>query len=194
MHTRRLATFLLGGWIGCSLLMDFLTLENLHTPGMVLATATAPAAKLLGLLSNDDANLILRYQAAEMNRHNAYTWELVEIALALALLACLFLGTQRRKLPLLLCLLMLVALAFQHFAISPELAYRGRDTDFPPGNTAFGPQSGLLGMEQIYGGVEALKLLLGGVLASYLFVFRSGSRIRKKVDAIDYPDHSHVDG
>src|SRR5580658_1366952 len=115
MHTRRMATFLLGAWSGCSILMDFLTLENLHAPGMILSTATAPAAKLLSLLSADDANLLLRYQAVEMNRNYAYGWELVELALALALLGCLFLGTQKHILPLLLCGVMFIAVAFQHF-------------------------------------------------------------------------------
>jgi hypothetical protein len=188
-----MATFLLGAWIGCSILMDLLTLENLHTPGRVLATATPPAFTVLSLLSADDANLLLRYEAVEMNRQYAYTWELAEFALALALLACLFLGTQKRVLPLVLCGIMLIAVMFQHFSITPELTYRGRDTDFPPGNRDFGPLARLWTMQQIFGGVEALKLLLGGFLTSYLFVFRSGRRIKKKIDAVDYPDHSHVD-
>jgi hypothetical protein len=188
-----MATFLLGAWIGCSILMDLLTLENLHAPGMVVATATPPAFTMLSLLSADDANTLLRYEAVEMNRHYAYGWELVELGLALALLGCLILGTQKRTLPLALCGIMLIVVAFQHFAITPELAYRGRDTDFPPGNTAFGPQARLWTMQQIYGGVEALKLLLGGFLTSYLFVFHGGRRIKKKIDAVDYPDHSHVD-
>jgi hypothetical protein len=193
MHTRRMATFLLGAWLGCSILMDLLTLENLHAPGMVLTTATPHAFTVLSLLSADDATLLLRYEAVEMNRAYAYGWELVELGLAVALLGCLFLGTQKRKLPLALCGIMLLVVAFQHFAITPELAYRGRDTDFPPGNTAFGPQLRLWTMQQIFGGVEGLKLLLGGFLASYLFVFRSGRRVRRQIDAVDHPDHSHVD-
>jgi len=116
------------------------------------------------------------------------------MVLALALLACLVLGTQKRKLPLLLCGIMLIVVGFQHFAVTPELAYRGRDADFPPGNTAFGPQARVFAMQQIFGGVEALKLLVGGFLTSYLFVFRSGRRLQQKVDAVDHPDHSHVDG
>jgi hypothetical protein len=192
MHTRRIATFLLGAWMGCSLLMDFLTLENLHAASMVLATATAPAVNLLKLLSPDDANLILRYEAVEMNRQYAYEWEVAELILAVGLLICLVLGMPKRVLPLALCVLMLIALAWQHFAITPELAYRGRDADFPPGSTAFGPQSRVFAMEQIFGVVEALKLLLGGVLASYLFVFRSARRVRAKADMIDQPGATQI--
>src|ERR1700722_12815246 len=107
MHTRRIATFLLGAWIGCSLLMDFLTLENLHAASTIVSTATAPAVKLLKLVSPEDANLILRYEAVEMNRLYAYEWEIVELVLAIALLVCLVVGTQKRVLPLVLCGLML---------------------------------------------------------------------------------------
>jgi hypothetical protein len=194
MHTRRVATFLLGVWIGCSLFMDFLTLENLRAADWVIAGSTAPAAKRLKMLSQDDANLLLRYQGAEMNRRYTYDWEAMEIALGLALGLCAFLGTQKRWFPLVLCGVMLIIVLFQHLAITPELAYRGRETDFPPGNTAFGPQSRVWTMQEIFGVVEALKLVIGGLLASYLFVFRSGRRIRQKIDAVDHPDHSHVDG
>jgi len=194
MHTRRVATFLLGVWIGCSLFMDLLTLQNLHSPDLVISSATPPAAKRLKMLSEEDATLLLRYQAAEMNRRYTSGWETVEIALALALGLFAFVGTQKRVLPLVLCGIMFLAILVQHFWITPELAYRGRDTDFPPGNTTFGPQSRVWAMQQIFGTVETIKLLAGGVLASYLFVFRSGRRVRTKVDAVDHPDHSHVDG
>jgi hypothetical protein len=194
MHTRRIATFLLGVWIGCSLFMDFLTLQNVRAADWVMANATPSAAKRLKLLSEEDAGLLLRYQGAEMNRRYTAGWETVEIGLALALGLCTFMGTQKRSFPLVLCGVMLITVLFQHIAITPELAYRGRDTDFPPGNTLFGAQSRVWTMQQIFGIVETIKLLLAGVLASYLFVFRSGRRIRKKIDAVDHPNHSHVDG
>lgn len=188
MHTRRMATFLLGVWIGCSLFMDFLSLQNLRAADWVMANTTAPATKRLKMLSQEDAGLILRYEGAEMNRRYTAGWETVEIALALALGLCTFMGTQKRAFPLVLCGVMLVAVIFQHVAISPELAYRGRETDFPPGNTLFGPQARVWAMQQMFGVVEAVKLLVGGVLLSYLFVFRTGRRVRKMHDEVDHPD------
>ena len=191
MHTRRIATFLLGVWIGCSLLMDFLSLQNPHAASLVIANATAPAGKRLRMLSEEDATLLMRYQAAEMNRHYAYDWELMQIALALALGACAFLGTQKRIVPLALCGAMLAIVALQHIAITPELAYRGRDADFPPGSNTFATLSRLWTMQQISGVTEGLKLVLGGILASYLFVFRSGRRKKVRVD--ETADRSHVE-
>src|SRR5712691_2416586 len=125
MHTRRMATFLLGAWLGCSLLMSFLAVQNLRSPARTLASATPPAAKLAQKLGEEDALLLLRFQASEQNRTYLFYWELVEILLALALGACLFLGTQKRVLPLVLCGTMLLMVVFEHVALTPQMTYRG---------------------------------------------------------------------
>jgi hypothetical protein len=122
-----------------------------------------------------------------------FVWERIEILLALVLGGCLFLGTQKRVFPILLCSAMLVLALFQHFGLASELAYRGRETDFPPGNASVGPIERLRALQAIYYGAELMKLIAGGVLASYLFVFRSSRRSsRKEVNAVDNPDHRHV--
>lgn len=163
--------------------MAFLALENSRSAGRILASATAPAAQLIEKLGREDAALLMNFQAAEQTRLYLYNWETAEIMVALALGACLFLGTHKRALPLALCGFMLLCVLFEHLRLSPELSARGRAAS-----------AGLWAIEQFYGGVEGVKLILGGVLASYLFVFRSGRRVQKKVDTVDHPDHSHVDG
>jgi hypothetical protein len=171
MHTRRMATFLLGAWLGCSLFMSFLAVQNLRSPNRTLANATPPATKLAQKLGEEDALLFLRFQASEQNRTYLFYWELVEFLLALTLGGCLFLGTQRRILPLVF-----------------------READFPPGSRAYGTQMRLLLMEQGYIGTEAAKLVIGGILASYLFVFRAPRRVRKKVEVDGDVDASLADG
>ena len=193
MHARRIGTFLLGTWLGSSVFMAFLVAESLRSAGRVMASPTAPAAKLLDKLGPEDAALLLRYQAAEESRATLFTWELVQLVVGAVLLVCLALAAPKNILPLALCGAMLLLVAFEHFRLTPELTYRGREADFPPGNRTFGTQTRLWAMEQIYLGVEGTKLLVGGVLASYLFVFRARSRVRKKIDTVDDPDHSHVD-
>ena len=193
MHARRIATFLLGVWLGCSGFMAYLVMENLRSAGRVMASASEPASQLFEKLGPEDAALLLRYQAAEQTRAYLFTWEWAQLVLAAALLLCLFLATEKRSVSLVLCGAMLVLLGFEHFALNPELAYRGRAADFPPGNRTFGTQTRLWALEQVYLSVEGTKLLIGGVLASYLFVFRA-RRVRKKIDAVNDPDHSHVDG
>jgi hypothetical protein len=176
---------------GC-LLMIFLNLENLRSTSLVLNSPLPPVGKMIEKNGYDQVALVLRHLAAEQTRHYTDLWGLAEIGLALAVGGCLALATQRRVFPLVLCGIMLIAVVFQHFAIMPELGYRGRDTDFPPGNTAIGPVARMWALEQVYFSVEVVKLIAGAVLASYLFVFRASRRRTKEVDTIDHTTQGHI--
>jgi hypothetical protein len=175
--------------------MALLVLENLRAGGQILVSATLPAQQLLKKLTPDEASLLVNYQIQELNRIYLPLWEIAQIALALALIAVLFfIDLKRRVMPLVFAGSMFVIVLFQHFALSPELTYRGRDADFPPGNRTFGVQARLWTMQQAYLGTEFVKLLMGGVLVSYLFVFHvETTRRRRKVDSIDHAHHSHID-
>jgi hypothetical protein len=178
MHTRRMATFLLGIWIGCGTLMALLVVENLRSAARVMDAPAPPAGKLIEKLGTGDASLLLSYQAAEQSRYYLSLWENAQMALAVMLGACLFLGTQKRILPLAFCAGMLLLVLFQHFAVTPELVFRGREADFPPGNTAFGTRTRVLLLAQVYWAAEALKFLIGAVLTAYLLLFRAKKRVR----------------
>lgn len=179
---------------GC-LLMGFIQIQNYRSPALVLNAPAAPAAKMIQTLGHDPAQLLLRYLASQQNRHYSLIWEDVQFPLGLAVGLCLFFATQWRLFPVLLCALMLGLLLFQHFALTPELAFRGADTDFPPGNAAVGPMARMWALQQVYVGVEIAKLIAGGVLAAYLFMLRTTSRRRRRdVDTIDrsYQGHTNV--
>ncbi len=191
MHTRRMATFLLGGWIGASLFMAFVEIQNIHSPELVLNQPIAPAARMIQTLGPAQAQLLLRHLAVEQIRRYSSLWEEFQFVLALALGACLFLGTKKRVLPLLLCGVMLALVVFQHIAATPELSYRGRETDFPPGNTALAPMARVWALQQLYAGLEIVKLIAGGVLASYLFAYRTARR-RSSTNTLDHTVHGHV--
>ena len=192
MHSRRIATFLLGAWIGGCVLMGLMELQNLRSPALVLDAPVPPAAKMIQTLGQEQTRLLLRHFAAQQTRHDSYLWEELQIPLGFAVLLCLFFGTRRRILPLVLCAMMLGLVVFRHIAITPELSYRGPETDFPPGNAALGPMARLWAMQQVYAGVEIVKLIVGGALASYLFFLRPPRRIRKEVDTIDHTHQGHV--
>ncbi len=189
MHTRRIATFLLGAWMGGCLLMGLIQIQNFRSPALVLNNPVAPAAKMIQTLGHDPAQLFLRYLAAQQNRHYSQIWEDIQFPLGLAVGLCLFFATQWRLFPVLLCALMLGLLLFQHFALTPELAFRGPETDFPPGNAAVGPMARVWALQQVYVGVEIAKLIAGGVLAGYLFMLRSSRR--RRVRDVDTIDHSY---
>jgi hypothetical protein len=185
---------LLGVWIGCSLFMGFVAVENVRSPNLVLNGPIEPAAKILKPLTPDEARLLLRHMAAEQTRLYFTLWEEAQIPLAILVGVCLFLATQKRVLPVVFCGLMLCLVLFELFAITPELGYRGRAADFPPGSAAFGAQARVWALEQVYVGLEAVKLVVGGMLSSYLFSFRARRRGRRETDALDRADHSHVEG
>ena len=191
VHTRRVAAFILGAWMGGSLMMLLLQTANLHFTSSLLATPSDQATQLLKRGSQEDYALMMHYQAAEQNRRYEDIWEDAEFGLAAILAATMFLGTQRRIFPLAICGLMLVMLIFEHVGVTPELAFRGRETDFPPGNAAVGPLVRMYALGQVFAWVEGAKLLLGTLLAGYLFIFRA-RRTRVKSDPLNQAHHSQV--
>jgi preprotein translocase subunit SecG len=193
VHTRRIAAFFLGAWLAGSLVMVFISTQDTRSASAVVNAPMPPAEKMIKSLGADQALLLLRHAAAEETRSALFVWESIEILLALILGGCLYLGTQKRVFPIVLCGAMLVLVLFQHFGLAPELAYRGRETDFPPGNALVGPIERLRALQAVYYGAEIVKLVAGGILASYLFVFRSSRRSsRKEVNVIDHADHGHI--
>jgi hypothetical protein len=150
VHTRRVATFLLGSWLAGTLIMMLLQPASLRAPNLVSAAALPPAVRMIQILGPDQAAMLLRHTSAEMARYLLYRWEEVEILIGLALAACLFLGTQRRIFPLAMCGMMFLMLVFEHFRITPELTYRGRETDFPPGNLDIGAVTRNAALQQVF--------------------------------------------
>jgi hypothetical protein len=175
---------------GC-LLMVFLSIQSGRATTGLLNAPGPNAAKMIEKMGSDNVALLLHHAAAQQVRDATSTWEKVELALSVVLGGCLYLATQRRAFPLVLCGVMLVLVMFQHFGISPELAYRGLQTDFPPGNAEVGEKVRFLAMQEVFYAAEIVKLVVGGILASYLFVFRT-SRRRKDVDLVDHADHRRV--
>jgi hypothetical protein len=166
--------------MGGSILMLLIQSANQRITEYVLAN---PSAQSLAFLKKtnpvENVELLMRYQAAEQNRRYSFIWEQAQIGIALLLGACLFFATQRNVFPILFCGLMLLMVIFEHFGISAELAFRGRETDFPPGNFSDSARTGLWALSQILAWVEASKLILGSLLAAYLFVFRVRSSHRR---------------
>jgi hypothetical protein len=142
----------------------------------------------------EPASLLLRHRAAEINRSLFRTWEKAQFGIAGFLFLSLFLGTDRRVFPLILCGIMFAMVVFQFSGVDKELAYRGRETDFPPLNTDFAAQQRVWALHQIYVAVECVKLAAGLVLAGYLFVFRARRRRRKgEPQSVDQLDSSQVE-
>jgi len=177
--------------------MAFVVLQNLHSSGLVMNAPVEPVSRMIRTLGADQMTLLLRHQAAEQTRSLYYLWEQAQIVIAVVMGGCLYFATQKRILSLVLCGIMLGLVLFQYLAITPELSYRGREMDFPPGSSTSSIMVRALLLYQVLIVTEGLKLVVGGILASYLFVLRTSrkrSNSRREADPIDYPDHSQSIG
>jgi hypothetical protein len=195
MSSKRLACLLLGAWIAASLFMSWIATENFRSVDRMLHDPTAGAIAQMKQFGYDSVRQLLRYQVGELNRFYFYHWEMAQMAIGLLLFSILLFGTDAGKYTLALPLLMLLLVALAHWAITPNVASMGKSLDFLPASEHLREEVRFRTFHQAYGGVEILKLILGIVLAGLLAVHRGTRRkLRKKVDAVDYPDHRHVNG
>ena len=140
MRATRFATFLMGAWIGCCVFMDLLALQNLRLVGRTINSASPAAADIIRKNGQEQVTLLLHHFAAEQYRYYFSMWERIQVPGALLVAAVLYLAVGRRWIPQMLCGLMLALVLFQ-LAIQPELTFRGREADFPPGSQALGTQA-----------------------------------------------------
>ena len=68
MHYSRISAFLLGALLTGSLFMAFVATGNFQTASEILKAPPAPAEKMIKLLGDENARMLLRYQAGEENR------------------------------------------------------------------------------------------------------------------------------
>ena len=193
MHYSRISAFLLGGLLIGSLFMGFVATGNFQTVSEILKSPPPQAEKMIKALGDENARLLLRYQAGEENRLFFQTWETAQLVLGLLLAVLLFLMGNRRLLAG-FAGAMLILTIFQHFKITPELVWQGRSIDFVPvgGDPSARQQFGRL--HAAYGMIEVVKLLLLIVIGIGLFPRRRPSSQRIQIDAVDYTHHRHVDG
>jgi hypothetical protein len=181
MHATRVATFLLGAWIGCCVLMDLLALQNLRLAARAINSASPVVADIIRKSGQEQIVLLLRHFAAEQYRYYFSTWELIQVPGALLVAAVLYLAAGRRLSPQMLCGLMLALVLFQ-LAIQPELTFRGREADFPPGNQTLGTQARVWALSEVWIGAESAKLLIGGLLTVLMLTHKSRKRSRRIED------------
>jgi len=196
MFSRRLATFLLGIWIGCCALVDVLALESHRIAAQILDTPSLEAKAALAKASEVPIGPLLHHLAAEQRRANLNNWEATQFGLVLMILLLLIFTDQRKVLAIAMCGAMGLIVLIQHFGITPDLTILGRSADFLAESSAFNTRTKIWTLTQMYGVLETLKLVIGGVLASYFFamestVKRSKSRRTRTDDArsgVEVPD------
>ena len=192
MHYSRISAFLLGAILTGSLFMAFVASGNFQTVSEILKSPPPQADKMIKVLGDENARLLLRYLAGEENRLFFQTWEIAELVLGL-LLAVLFLAGNKRLLAGLAGAIVILTV-FQHFKITPELVWQGRAIDFVPATGDPIARQQFFKLHAAYGVIEAVKLLLIIGIGIGLFPRSRRSHQRVELDAVDYAHHRHVDG
>jgi hypothetical protein len=195
MHSRRVACFLLGIWLGAAILMAWVANESFRSVDRLLAKPSPAALLSIKTLGPAGARLLLRYQASEQNRWLFEAWGTVQLIGGAGFFLFLLLGTREGKYPLILVLLMLVAVLLQLFLLTPAITSLGRLVDFLPTGQPSGERNRFWVMHTAYLIVEVLKWAAGLLLGVRLMRRRGRSNdAREYLDMVDKADHRHVNG
>lgn len=179
MQFHRLAAFILGLWLGASILMDLVATQNFRSVNRVLSGSDlrfVEATKSAG--GKEPTRLLLRYFAGETNRFLFENFEWSELLLGIVLLLVLLFSRSYQKLSMALCLGMLILVALQRFYLTPAITELGRALDFGGIQT-----DRFKAVHSLYGGVELTKLALGLGMGVRLLIRRSAD---KKAFARDF--------
>ena len=114
------------------------------------------------------------------------------MVLGAALVALLLFSSQTRYFPLVMAGAMLLLVLFQHFAMLPEIIFRGREADFPPGSASFAIQARVWTLGQIYVGAGGCKT--GGLRHSDQLFVRILCAHQQEPEKIVVSADSEVDG
>lgn len=166
---RRLASLLLGAWLGAGILTDIAVTQNFQTVDRFLQTPdTVTTSVELNKIGRAEERAVLRRNAGEENNWIFLNWERVELTLGAVLFGLLLFGSRPQKLMLGLCLAMILIVAAEHFLLAPPIAELGRRVDDLPAND---PETGRFWLlHGLYSGLDILKLLVGFAFAVRLTV------------------------
>ncbi len=170
MHSRRLASLLIGAWLAASIFMDFAAIHNFRSVDRFLAAPGPLAAeKIRDVGGRAEARTFLRAQAAEVNRYLFEQWEYAQLALGVLLLMVFVFGHgDAPRIAMLLTVLMLCIVGVDRFVLTGQITRLGRLLDYP--NTPGADPALFWRLHGIYSGLELLKLALGASVAGLLLI------------------------
>jgi hypothetical protein len=195
MHSRRLACFFLGIWLGGSLLMALVASQNLKQADRALAEA-GPAARLELKALGPNARTLFRYQAAEQNRSYLRNWTLAQVVFGALFLLVMLFGSHEGGFVLIGILCMVLLSALERFFLVPETSVLGRMVDFLPADQGVPERNRLWVLQAAYYAVEAGKWILGLALtAAMVFSRRRSGRSRdsrREFDVVNKPNYRGI--
>jgi hypothetical protein len=160
--------------------VDTIAYANWRLAGTVLETVPPEAARIVESFGAESSSALLRYFAAEGDRLFVERWGMVSIVLGIVLVPAIFFAADRKLLPTVMAGFLLALALFQYFSVYPELAYRTRQVDFPPGrgNAAMGQRA--RSIAKVYLTTDGAEVFLETLLSVYVLTFRSRRRTRSR--------------
>lgn len=163
--------FLMGAWMMGSVTMAFVATQNFRAVDRILtAPADADLQRKLEGLSWEDARMILRHLASEMNRFYFRVWEGTQLILGGLVLMLLITSGRSDALARTLVVMMLAIVVVLIVFLTPQIVTLGRSLDFVS-RTPPPPQYARFWRFHItYTLLDLLKLLLGAVVLARLLM------------------------
>ncbi len=175
--TRPLLIALAGGWIVGSLILGAVATQNFRIVDRVLSVPSQEFSTAIAPVGQDQARMILRHLASELNRHYFRSWGFIQLALGVVLVVgALGLKPTDRAATIgaVVILTLVVALVILNWLLVPL----GRGLDFVPRTPAPPAMARFSRLHLVYTSLDALKL----VLCLWLLIrwSRRGNRIAIK--------------
>ena len=167
MRLRRLACFLLGGWLLGSILALLTADSNFETADALLRIRAPETAKLLSKLEGEEQRMLMFFMAEEASRASTAIWQIMQIWLGIGTVVTLFLERHTRFYSAWAGLMLLLVL-FEWLAVTPQLNWLGRSIDFVPWKLYSNTRDQYWNLRGVYLGVEAVKLLAGALIVAAL--------------------------
>ncbi len=156
------------------LILGFVSLQNMGNVDRILGSPPGPVAKDIEDLGTDITRLLMRYQAAELNRFLAETWGVAQIGLGAAVLSAVLFTPHRSKFLIYATFVLIVIALFQVAYIRPSMNALGRSFDFLPATAATRERDSYQSYATMYSVAEVVKLLIGLLLSGRLLFDRYG--------------------
>jgi len=153
--------------------------ENFDAVAGVLKAPPDRFKEMIRVLTPDKARSLLRYTAGLQNTYTYETWEDIQIVLGLVISATLVLERQTRLLSI-ATISMTIVVVFEHFKLSPDLAWLGSTIEFVPWTSESQTRDQFWNLHRLYLILDATKMLVGMVVTGVLVFQQSGRRVRYK--------------
>jgi hypothetical protein len=155
------------------LIVDALLLQGPRVAERILSSPSSDERTVIQQAGPERASVLLHHLSGESVRSLLNNWEPTQLVVALLIVILLLFTDSRKPIALAMCAVMAVLTIIQRSFVTPEWNSLGRQLDFIPEATSFNLRTQIWSLTRVYTGIEILKLLVGGALASYFFAMES---------------------